>query len=55
MFWEIVYIKCGLYCISDFIYLLLVIFHRDVTRVRVQVMRLGWFTTGEESIGKDYE
>ena len=33
MFWEIVYIKCELYCIANFIYLLSVIFLRDVTNL----------------------
>jgi len=30
-FWELVYINYGIYCILNFIYLILVIFLRDVT------------------------
>jgi len=38
MFWEMVYIKCGLYCNSIFIYLLSVIFLRDVTRTLQEIL-----------------
>jgi len=38
MFWEIVYNKCDNYCILNFIYLISVIFLRDVTEIKKKKM-----------------